>query len=89
LTTGRLQTSETELENVEEAMPIWLVKAVWREDESEASERWEVNAESAHEAVREATTHIRFQPHHVEASLRTCHEAKELRPGEVQRLPAE
>lgn len=70
-------------------MPNWIVKAVWREDEAEASERWEVNAVSAHEAIGQVVTHIRFQPHHVEASLLTAGEIKELRPGEVKRLPGE
>jgi hypothetical protein len=50
-------------------MPLWLVKATWREDEAEASEKWEVNAETARDAVKAATTHLRFQPHHVEVRL--------------------
>jgi hypothetical protein len=50
-------------------MPFWLVKATWVEDESDASEQWEVNAETAHEAVKTVSTHLRFQPHHVEARL--------------------
>jgi hypothetical protein len=50
-------------------MPLWLVKATWIEDETEAHEKWEVNAATAHDAVREATAHIRFPPHHVEARL--------------------
>ena len=41
-------------------MPIWLVKATWIEDEIEASEQWEVNAATAHDAVKEATTYIVF-----------------------------
>jgi hypothetical protein len=52
-------------------MPIWRVKATWTEDEAEASEQWEVNAATAHEAVEEAMRHIRFLPHHVEARLCT------------------
>jgi hypothetical protein len=50
-------------------MPVWLVKATWIEDEAEASEQWEVNAETAHDAVKAVSTHIRFRPHHVEARL--------------------
>jgi hypothetical protein len=66
-----------------------MVTAVWREDEAEASERWEVNAQSAHEAIGQVATHIRFQPHHLEASLLTAGETKELGPGEVKRFTAE
>jgi hypothetical protein len=47
-------------------MPIWIVKATWREDETDATEQWEVNVPTAHEAVREATLHIHYPPHHVE-----------------------
>jgi hypothetical protein len=50
-------------------MPVWLVRAIWIEDEVEASEQWEVNAATAHDAVKEVTTHIRFHPHHIEAKL--------------------
>jgi hypothetical protein len=73
-------------------MPFWLVKATWIEDETDASEQWEVNAETAHGAVQAVTTHLRFQPHHVEARL--CSAATEgeplatdLQPGAVRRLP--
>jgi hypothetical protein len=37
-------------------MPIWIVKATWREDEADLSERWEVHSHTAHDAVRMATT---------------------------------
>lgn len=52
-------------------MAIWIMKVTWMEDDAEVSEQWEVNAPTVHDAVREATTHIRFQPHHVEARHRT------------------
>lgn len=73
-------------------MPIWIVKATWMEDEAEASEQWEVNAPTAHDAVREVTTHIRFQPHHVEARHRTSQAGSdsgeaELPPGHARRVP--
>lgn len=74
----------------EAAMPIWIVKATWTEDEAEASERWEVAAATAHEAVRDATAHIRFQPHHVEARLCSAEEEARtagLRPGQARRVP--
>ncbi len=50
-------------------MPIWLVKAVWTEDEAEASEKWEVDANSAYDAIKEVAPRFRFQPHYVEARL--------------------
>jgi hypothetical protein len=71
-------------------MPVWLVKATWMEDETEASEQWEVNAATAHDAVKEVTTHIRFQPHHVEAKMcfpEDKDRAAGLRPGQAQRIP--
>ena len=73
-------------------MPIWLVRATWTEDEAEASERWEVNAETAHDALKAVATHLRFQPHHVEAR-RCAPEAMQeavaagLSPGQARRLP--
>jgi hypothetical protein len=71
-------------------MPIWLVRATWNEDEAEASEQWEVNAATAQDAVREATAHIRFHPHHVEARLSSSdaentEHARELQPGQLRR----
>jgi hypothetical protein len=50
-------------------MSIWLVNATWIEDEAEASEQWEVISDTAHDAVKAVTTHLRFNPHHVEARL--------------------
>lgn len=50
-------------------MPIWVVKATWIEDEVDASEKWQVNAPTAHDAVKEVTAYIRFPRHHVEAKL--------------------
>jgi hypothetical protein len=73
-------------------MQIWLVKATWTEDEAEVSEQWEVNAATAHDAVKEVTTHLRFQPHHVEARHRlpvTEDNARaiNLPPGQARRIP--
>jgi len=72
-------------------MPLWLVKATWAEDEAEANEQWEVNAETAHDAVKAVATHLRFQPHHVEA--RRCEPegadkavTGDLSPGEARRV---
>jgi hypothetical protein len=70
-------------------MPVWLVKSTWLADEGEASEKWEVNAGSAQDAISEVTPHLRFQPHHLEASLvRTDEEdsAGRLPPGEPKRI---
>jgi hypothetical protein len=72
-------------------MTIWYVKATWREDEAEASEQWEVNAETAQDAVAAVATHLRFHPHHVEARQSTPEDAKaraaDLSPGEARRVP--
>jgi hypothetical protein len=73
-------------------MPFWLVKATWIEDETDASEQWEVNAETAYGAAKAVTTHLRFQPHHVEARLCSAETEGEplttdLQPGAVRRLP--
>ena len=71
-------------------MLLWVVKATWTEDEAEASEQWQVNAPTAHEAVREVSTHLRFQPHHVEAAHWKGEQdlAPDLPPGEARGLPA-
>jgi hypothetical protein len=57
-------------------MPVWVVKATWIEDEAEASEQWEVSAATAHDAVKEVTARLRFQPHHVDARRLTEAEAE-------------
>lgn len=67
-------------------MSTWTVRATWIEDEAEVSEQWETNAVTAHDAVRQAMTHMRFAPHHVEA--RRADRATALKPGESRRLPA-
>lgn len=74
-------------------MPVWLVKATWIEDDSDASEQWEVNADTAHDAVKAVTTHVRFRPHHVEARLCSSEAggqpaAIDLQPGEARRVPS-
>jgi len=72
-------------------MPVWLVRATWREDEAEASEQWEVNAETAQDAVLAVATHLRFQPHHVEARLYETEGADKVlvgdsSPGQAKRV---
>ena len=49
-------------------LPSWRVRAVWIEDETEASQEWEIRAATADQAIAQAMQHIRFRPHHVEAS---------------------
>jgi hypothetical protein len=73
-------------------MPLWLVKAIWAGDEAKSSEQWEVNAETAHDAVKAVSTHLRFAPHHVEASRLASMAAQEvlamdIAPGEARRVP--
>jgi len=73
-------------------MPVWLVRATWREDEAEASEQWEVNAETAQDAVKSVATHLRFNPHHIEARRCEPEDAEkalmeDLSPGEARRIP--
>ena len=74
-------------------MPIWKVRATWFEDDAESIEQWEVSADTAYDAVKEVTTHIRFNPHHIEATL--CSQDVErkdrghdLLPGQVRRILA-
>ncbi len=69
-------------------MPIWLVKTTWLEDETEATEHWEVNADTELLALEEVSKHVRFRPHHVEANLRPMVGGDEagLLPGQVRRL---
>lgn len=67
-------------------MPIWIVKATWNEDETDATEQWEVNVPTAHDAVREATLHIHYPPHHVEVRQHSGSES-DLLPGQSRRVP--
>jgi len=75
---------------IQTPMPLWLVKATWIEDETEANEQWEVNADTAHDALREATAHFRFPPHHTEARLCMPEDpeavASDLPPGQARRV---
>jgi hypothetical protein len=73
-------------------MPLWAVKATWIEDEAEASEQWEVSAATAHDAVRDVTARLRFQPHHVDARRLTEAEARSALAGAgsaTRRVPPE
>jgi hypothetical protein len=47
-------------------MSIWIVRVSWNEDDTAATELWAVNTPTADEAVREASTHVRYPPHHVD-----------------------
>jgi hypothetical protein len=73
-------------------MPNWIVKATWREDEADVSEQWEVHSHTAHDAVRMATTHMRFPPHSVEVHQRSSDvddkvDETEFPTGGVRRVP--
>jgi hypothetical protein len=48
-------------------MATWRVRATWREDETEATEEWLVEAATVQEAIASVGSHVRFPPHHVEA----------------------
>lgn len=69
-------------------MPIWRVKTTWLEDETEATEQWEVNAETEQAAVEQVSKHVRFRPHHVEVSQRRMDADDEtaLMLGQVRRI---
>ena len=76
----------------EAEMPLWAVKATWIEDEAEASEQWEVSAATAHDAVKQMTARLRFQPHHVDARRLTEAEARSALAGAgsaTRRIPPE
>jgi len=70
-------------------MPVWLVRTTWKEDETEATEQWEVNANTAADAMKEVAPHLRFPPHHVEARLCSPDDTTRgtgLQPGQVRRI---
>lgn len=66
-------------------MSVWLVKATWIEDEAEASEQWEVSAATAQDAIASVNGHLRYQPHHLEAS-RISAAAGSATPGTARRV---
>jgi len=71
-------------------MAVWLVSAVWQQDEGESRDRWEVHAVNAHEDVRQAMTGIPAEPLHIEARRVALHEEPSdagLQPGEMRRVP--
>lgn len=68
-------------------MRVCQVRVTWREDETQASEESYVTSESMHDAIREAVTRVRFQPHHEEAQFPADSEAVPLlKPGEIRRV---
>ncbi|MFD1940656.1 hypothetical protein [Paradevosia shaoguanensis] len=70
-------------------MAIWIVRATWVEDETDASEQWEVNAATAQEAMQEAALRMRFQPHHVEVRRQLdAGDKTGLAPGQARHRPA-
>ena len=57
-------------------MPVWVVRAVWIEDDQEVSEEWSVEAGEAHDAVREVSARLPYSPHHIEARRRKSDEVQ-------------
>jgi hypothetical protein len=73
-------------------MSRWLVKTTWLEDETEATEHWEVNADNARIAVEEVSMRLKYRPHHIEAIAQSPgefegQEGELLLPGQARRLP--
>jgi hypothetical protein len=61
---------------METQMPVWVVRAIWIEDDQEVSEEWSVEAGEAHEAVREVSARLPYNPHHIEARRQKGDEAQ-------------
>ncbi|MEW5423817.1 hypothetical protein [Amorphus sp. 3PC139-8] len=68
-------------------MATWRVRATWREDETEATEEWQVEAASAEEAVASVSGHVRFPPHHVEARQEAAGQAEHDASGVARHVP--
>jgi hypothetical protein len=61
------------------------------EDETEASEQWQVDAGTAHEAIKAVSVHMRFPPHHVEVNRASPDDAattRSLPRGEARHTPS-
>ena len=73
-------------------MSIWIVRVNWGEDDTAATELWAVNAPTAEEAVQEATTRVRYLPHHVDARLHNPDidppGALDVGPGQARLIPS-
>ena len=71
-------------------MSIWIVRATWSEDDTAAAELWAVNAPTAVDAVREASSYVRYPPQHIEARphdpLTDPPSALVVEPGQAQLL---
>lgn len=68
-------------------MATWRVRATWREDETEATEEWQVEAADAQEAIASVAGHVRFPPHHVEAREVEAAHANAAAPGTARHVP--
>ncbi len=62
-------------------MAVWLVTAIWTDDEGEQTQRWEVNAPTRDEAAREVLLLVPTRPHYVEAKRLPKDVAIDLTPG--------
>ncbi len=67
-------------------MPLWLVRASWRDDEAEVTQRWEVNAPSETAALREVEMMLARRAESIDAKLLPDDAAPDLAPGEVRQL---
>ena len=67
-------------------MALWLVTANLSDDEAELTQRWEVNAPTEEEAVREVLMVLPNKPHHLEAKLILEDIAPDLGPGQARKL---
>lgn len=67
-------------------MPIWLVTAIWTDDDGEQTQRWEVNARTREEAARDVLLLVTIRPHHVEAKRLFEDVAPDLGPGQARKL---
>ena len=67
-------------------MPIWLVTAIWSDDDGEQTQRWEVTAPTRDEAARDVLLLVPIRPHHVEAKCLSEDVAPDLGPGQARTL---
>lgn len=68
-------------------MATWRVRATWHEDETEATEEWQVEAANAEEAVASVSGHVRFPPHHVEVREEAAGVADRNASGAARHVP--
>jgi hypothetical protein len=67
-------------------MALWLVTAIWIDDDAELTQQWEINAASQDEATRDVVMLLPTKPHHVEATRLPKDAAPDLGPGQARKL---